>query len=185
MIVGGTFDSPLSGVALLELGKLAMAAGDAKAAGQLFLDASVSGVCVRRSGCGDGVAAVGVGEFFGGGRAAVLYGPLEPAAAWAQANRLWHVAATLRLAQAENLLRGGQVQEAAAIVEEIGRRLGEMRAARLGMQQLFLQAVVQVGRGQVDPASASLSEGARRGSGWRRCGIFRLCGRRSCTTRGT
>ena len=82
-----------------------------------------------------------------------VYAPLEPAAAWAQGNRLWHVAATLRLAQAENLLRGGQLADAAAIVEEIGRRLGEMRAARLGMQQLFLQAVVQVGKGQVDPAS--------------------------------
>jgi hypothetical protein len=133
-----------------------MAAGDHREAGQLFLDASISAFYYDdfdvvtdslRLGWLNFLAAGGSGE----------YRPLEPAAAWAQANRLSYVAATLRLAQAENLLHSNQLADAAAIVEEIGRRLGEMKNARLGMQHLYLQAVVQVGRGQIQPASASLN----------------------------
>jgi CHAT domain len=156
VIVGGTFDSPLTGVALLEQGKLAMAVGDHRGAGQLLLDASISAYYYDdldvvteaiRLGWINFLAAGGSGE----------YRPLEPAAAWAQASRLWYVAATLRLAQAENLLQNGRLADAAAVVEEIGKRLGEMRNARLGMQHLFLQAVVQTRRGQFQPASASLN----------------------------
>lgn len=157
----GQFDHPLTGVALLELGKLSMAAGNHKSAAQLFFDASAAGYAYDdldvvteslRLGWVNFLAGGGAG----GGGAAGLYGPLEPAAAWAQANRLWHVAATLRLAQAENLLRAGQLASAATIVEDIGRRLGNMREARLGLQQMFLQAMVQMGRSQVEPATASL-----------------------------
>lgn len=162
VIVGGRFDHPLTGVALLELGKLAMAAGDHKAAGQLLFDASAAGYAYDdldvvteslRLGWVNFLAGGGAG----GGGVAGMYGPLKPAAAWAQGNRLWHVAVTLRLAQAENLLRAGQSVDAATIVEEIGRRLGNMREARLGLQQLFLQAMVQIGRGQVEPANVSLN----------------------------
>jgi tetratricopeptide (TPR) repeat protein len=156
VIVGGMFDHPLTGVALLEEGKLAMAAGDHRSAGQLFLDASVAGYYFDDLDVVTESLRLGWVNFLAGDGSGV-YGPLEPAAAWAQGNRLWHVAATLRLAQAENLLRVGQLADAAAVVEEIGRRLGDLRNARLGMKQLFLQAVVQVGRGQVEPASASLN----------------------------
>lgn len=156
VVVGGTFDSPLTGVALLEEGKLAMATGDHRAAGQLYLDASISAYYyddldvvteALRLGWINFLAAGGAGE----------YRPLEPAAAWAQANRVWYVAATLRLAQAENLVHGGRFADATAIVEEIGKRLGEMKNSRLGMQQLFLQAVVQVAGGQIQPANAALN----------------------------
>lgn len=162
LVVGGRFDHPLTGVALLELGKLAMAAGDHRSAGQLLFDASVAGYAYDdldvvteslRLGWVNFLAGGGAG----GGGVAGMYAPLEPAAAWAQASRLWHVAATFRLAQAENLLRSGQGANAATIVEEIGRRLSDMRTARLGLQQLFLQAMVQIGRGQVEPANASLN----------------------------
>lgn len=165
VVVSGTFDSPLSGVALLELGKLALASGDAKSAGQLFLDASVTAYAYDDLDVVTESLRLGWVSFLAGGLADAgrtgnggLYPPLVPAAAWAQTHRLWHVAATLRLAQAENLLRVGQLTDAAAVVEEIGRRLGDLRAARLGLQQLFLQAVVQVGRGQVDPANVSLGK---------------------------
>ncbi len=156
VIVGGTFDSPLTGVALLEEGKLAMAAGDRRAAGQLLLDASISAYYYDDLDVVTESLRLGWVNFLAAGTAGE-YRPLEPAAAWAQANRLGHVAATLRLAQAENLLHSGQLAHAAAIVEETGKRLGEMKNARLGMQQLFVQAVVQVGRGQIQPASASLN----------------------------
>ena len=101
----------------------------------------------------------------------------------AQGNRLWHVAATLRLAQAENLLRGGQLAEAAAIVEEMGRRLGEMRSARLGMQQLFLQAVVQVGRGAGRPGECVAEPGADGAAGGVAAEFSDRAGDASCTTR--
>ncbi len=156
VIVGGTFDHPLTGIALLEEGKLAMAAGDHRTAGQLLVDASVAGYYYDDLDVVTESLRLGWVNFLAAGGTGV-YQPLEPAAAWAQGNRLWHVAATLRLAQAENLLRGGLLVDAAAVVEETGKRLGEMKNARLGMKQMFLQAVVQVGRGQVEPASASLN----------------------------
>ena len=156
VLVGGTFDSPLTGVALLEEGKLAMAAGDQRTAGQLLLDASISAYYYDDLDVVTESLRLGWVNFLAGGGTGA-YGPLEPAAAWAQANRVWHVAASLRLAQAENLLRMGQLADAAAVVEETLKRLGEMKNARLGMQQLFLQAVVQVHKGQVDAASASLN----------------------------
>ena len=43
VIVAGQFDHPLSGVDLLEQGRLAMAAGDSRTAAQLLLEASYSG----------------------------------------------------------------------------------------------------------------------------------------------
>jgi len=162
IIVGGMYDHPLTGVALLELGKLALAAGDHKAAAQLLFDASAAGYAFEDLDVVTESLRLGWVNFLVGGGPGVggvggVYGPLDPAAAWAQANRLWHVAGTLRLAQAENLLRIGQPAAAATIVEDLGRRLGEMRTARLGLQQLFLQALVQIGRGQAEPASGSLN----------------------------
>ena len=158
MIVGGTFDHPLTGVALLG----AREAGDgggrsSQRPGELFLNASVSGYAYDDLNVVTECAAIGVGEFFGERReravcAAATGGDVG------EGNRLWHVAVTLRLAQAENVLRGGPVAEAAAIVEDIGRRLGEMRGSRLALQQMFLQAVVQVGKGQVEPGGATLTK---------------------------
>lgn len=158
IVVGSGYDHPLTGVALLELGKLAMAAGDHKSAAQLLFDASVAGYAYDDLDVVTESLRLGWMNFLaGGGAVSGLYGPLVPAATWAQANRLWHVAATLRLAQAENLLRTSQAPAAATIIEDVGRRMGNMRDARLGLQQLFLQALMQISRGQVEPASNSLN----------------------------
>lgn len=162
IIVGGMYDHPLTGVALLELGKLAMAAGDHKAAAQLLFDASAAGYAYDDLDVVTESLRLGWVNFLAGGGAGGggvngLYGPLVPAANWAQANRLWHVAATLRLAQAENLLHTSQDAAAGTIIDDIGRRLSSMRDARLKYLQLFLQAMVQVSRGQIEPASNSLN----------------------------
>ena len=105
VIVLGQFDHPLTGVALLEQGKLAMAAGDHRRAGQLFLDASVSGYAYDDLDVVTESLRLGWVNFLAGGGSGV-YGPLEPAAAWAQTNRLWLVAATLRLAGGEFVAAG-------------------------------------------------------------------------------
>ncbi len=156
LVVGGQYDHPLTGVALLELGTLALGAGDPRTAGQLFVDASIAGYYYNDQDVVTESLRLGWVNFLAGGGSGI-YGPLEPAANWAQANRLWHVAVTLRLAEGENLLRVGQLANAAALVDEVGRRLGEMRNSRIGMRQLFLQAQVQVGKGQYEPAKVFLN----------------------------
>ena len=49
--IAGRFDHPLTGVSLLEQGRLAMEAGKTVAADRLFLEASISGNLLRRRAC--------------------------------------------------------------------------------------------------------------------------------------
>ena len=156
VIVGGQLDHPLTGVALLELGRLAMAAGDHRTAAGLLADASVSAFYYDDPDVVTESLRLGWINHLAGG-ADGLYAPLDAAAAWAQANRLWHVAATLRLAQCENLVRLGRLPDAAARLDETARRIGDMRNARLGIKLVFLQAVVQLGQGQFDSGSTLLN----------------------------
>lgn len=157
LIVGGQLDHPLTGVVLLEQGRLAMTAGDYAAAAQLLAEASFSGYYYEDFDVVTESLRLGWINHQASG-AGGIYGPLATAAAWAQSNRSSHVAATLRLAQAENLIRIGQLQPAAAIVEEIGRRMGPMRGGLLSIQQLYLQALINLGAGKFEAGSASLNQ---------------------------
>src|SRR5262249_53013522 len=89
--------------------------------------------------------------------AAGVYPPLDPIAGWAQNNRLYHVSVKLRLAQGESLLWLNQLQVGAAIIDEAGRRLGEMRNGLPGVHLAYLQAAIQILQGHFDAGGESLN----------------------------
>ena len=122
VIVAGQFDHPLTGVALLEQGRLAMAAGDSRTAAQLLLEASYSGfyfedldvICeALRLGFVNHVASGG-DRRLSAARCRRRLGARRIASG--------SLTATLRLGQAQVLARAGQLQQAAAISEDMSRR---------------------------------------------------------------
>jgi tetratricopeptide (TPR) repeat protein len=157
VIVAGQFDHPLSGVDLLEQGRMAMAAGDTHTAAQLLLEASYSGFYFEDLDVVSEALLLGFVNHVASG-ATEPYPPLEAAANWAQANRIWHLAVKLRLGQAQVLARAGQLQPAAAILEDAGRRMGDMKTGLPGIDLIFLQALVHLGQGQYGPGGDALDK---------------------------
>jgi hypothetical protein len=155
LVVDGRFDHPLTCVALLEQGRIAMVKGDTKRASQFLAEAGFSAYYFEDwdvltesvlNGWINHMATNAPG----------VYPPLESIAAYAQASRLQHIAAKLRLAQAESLLWLNQVAAGAAIVEDVGRRLGDMRNGLPGIHQVYLQAAVQLLQGKIEAGGDTL-----------------------------
>jgi tetratricopeptide (TPR) repeat protein len=157
VIVGGQFDHPLTGPSLLEQGRLAMLAGDNHSAARLFLEASYSGFYFEDLDVVSEALLLGLVNHVASG-ATEPYPPLDAAANWAQTNRVGHLAVKLRLGQAQGLARAGQLQQAAAILEDTGRHIGDMKTALPGIDLLFLQALVHLGQGQYGPGGDALDK---------------------------
>lgn len=156
LVVNGQLDHPLTGLALLAQGRIAMKRGDTRRAAQCFAEAGFAAFYYDDWGTLTDAALGGWLNHLATGGAGV-YPPLEPIAAWAQTNRLLHTAIKLRLAQAESLLWFGNIAGGATIIEEAGRRMGEMRNGLPGIHQLYLQAAVHILQGKTQPGSETLT----------------------------
>jgi hypothetical protein len=157
LTVDGQFDHPLTCVALLEQGRIALARGNSQGAAQLLAEAAFSAYYY------DDWDVLTESVWLGWvnhitRNAPGVYPPLEPIVAWAQVNRLQHIATKLRLAQAESLLWLGQVDAAGAVSDEAARRIGELRRGLAGIHLLYLQANLQLARGQFGPGGETLAE---------------------------
>jgi hypothetical protein len=157
VVVDGQFDHPLTCVALMEQGRLAMTRGDGRRAAQLLGEAGFSAYYYDNWDVLTESMWLGWINHMASGTAGI-YPPLEATVAWAQLNRLQHIATKLRLAQAESLLWLGQVDAAAALSDESTRRIGEMRRGLPGIHLLYLQASIQVLRGQFGPGGETLAQ---------------------------
>jgi hypothetical protein len=147
LVIDGRFDHPLTCVALYEQGRLALVRGDAARASQLLAEADFSAYYFENWDVLTESALFGwINHLSSGG--AGLYPPLEAIAAWAQVNRLNHIAVKLRLAQTESLLWLGQLEAAGAALADASRRIGEMRTGLPGIQQLYVLAASQTVGGQ-------------------------------------
>ena len=164
LVIDGQFDHPLTGVALLEQGRIAAIKGDTRRAAQLFAEAGYSAFYFEDFDVLTESALNGWFNHLASGAAGV-YPPLDPIANWAQTNRLQHIAAKLRLAQAETLVWLNQVAAAASIVDEIGRRIGEMRTGLPGVHLLYVQAVLQIVQGRFDTGAEALTRALTAQSG--------------------
>jgi tetratricopeptide (TPR) repeat protein len=155
VLLEGRYDHPLTCVALLEQGRLAMAGGDARAAEQFFREASTSAFYYDNP---DVVAEslwLGWVNHVTNGQGA--YGPLPAAAAWADAAGLHHISVRLQLAQAESLIGMGQAAQADALLKQAARRMGEMRGGLSAIYQAYLEAVVQFQQGRVPAGNEALT----------------------------
>lgn len=156
LVVEGQYDHPLTCVALFGQGRVAMAKGDSRRAAQMFAEAGFSAYSFEDRDVLTESVLAGWINFMASGATGV-YPPLEPVAAWGQANRQQHIATKLRLADAESLLWSGQLAAGAALVEDAGRRLGEMRTGLPAIHQLYLQAVVHLLQGKIEAGGEALT----------------------------
>ncbi|QDS97605.1 CHAT domain-containing protein [Adhaeretor mobilis] len=157
-ILAGQFDHPLTGVALLEQGRLMILAGDDPArATQLLAEASYSGYLYEDLNVVD--EAFRLAHIARLASNATDVNPaLAPAAAWARQKRYDHLAARLQLAWAEELLDLNQRDGAASAL-----KAGQSRLRRGSQQGLlanwsvFLEARLDYLSGR-DSAPAKLAQ---------------------------
>jgi hypothetical protein len=172
--VDGQFDHPLTCVALLEQGRVAMARGDSRRAATLFAEAGFSAYSYENwDALCESVWLGWINHL--ASNAPGVYAPLEPVVAWAQANRLQHIATKLRLARAESLLWLGQLEPAGVVLDEAARRIGALSRGLSGIHFLYLQANLQLLSGEFAAGSEILSRalGAQAGASLRNFQIYR------------
>ncbi|HEX6961557.1 MAG TPA: CHAT domain-containing protein, partial [Lacipirellula sp.] len=162
-LVAGQFDHPLTCVALLEQGRLALDAGNTAAAGSLLAEASYSAFLYEDVGVIDD--AFRYGEL---NRVAMNAGDLNPALAvaaeWARRERLELLAARLNLALADELMTLRQVRPAAAAIAAGVSQLNDARTGVLGNWAQFLEARLQFlqARSSAPAALETAVEGQRK-----------------------
>ncbi|WP_148072655.1 tetratricopeptide repeat protein [Bythopirellula goksoeyrii] len=139
--LAGRFDHPLTCVALLEQGRLAMEAGKFDLADRLFAEASYSAFYYEDAGVID--------EAFRLASQNRLAAPnpepnpaLDNAAAWARRERFDHIFARLCFARAEEWMNSENWREAASTLQTGQARLGDARTGLLGNWSQFLEARV-------------------------------------------
>ncbi|MEN6406557.1 MAG: CHAT domain-containing protein [Thermoguttaceae bacterium] len=168
MTAAGTYDHPMTCVALLELGRLAMQRGEWPAAAKFFEEATYAAVNYS-----DGVV---LEEAFRGwflthiiSNEKGFFKPLEPAILWAKRNNMRQLQASLLLCAAENRIILGHSRQATAALEEaravIGRR--DMGNGALGARFQYLAASAAFQQQRISDGNAALVKAMdymRRGS---------------------
>ncbi len=146
-LASGTFEHPLTAMAHLELGRLAMTAGDFPAASIHFEEASYAAYYFRdiiqipdlgvmeeafRYGALNHLLSNGKG----------IFPPAAAALAWAKTNHFRQFYASLLTLTAENYLVLGQTQQAMALLDDARTTIGTrpMANGRVGARSLFLTA---------------------------------------------
>jgi hypothetical protein len=176
LLVQGQLDQPLSSLARLELGNLALQAGDLKVAAAHYEEATYSAVDFPNGAFPDcGV----LEEAFNGwfltqvlaGNASELENRLTAAATWAGKGRMHELQASLTLSLVESLAMRDKTQPAAALLEELKQVLGRhtMSLCGIGSRFNYLTAMTQYQRGAVgagDTALAASLQWQKEGSKW-------------------
>ena len=146
-LASGEFEHPLTAIAHLELGRLAMAAGDYSAAAAHFEEASYASYYFTDV---NHVPDLGVMEeafrygalnhLLANGKG--IFPPLAVAAVWAKTNHCRQLYVSLLTLAAENHLVMGQTQQAMALLDDARIAIGNKTIAngRLAFRRLFLTA---------------------------------------------
>ncbi len=156
LLVRGQFDHPLTCVAMLELGRLKMQAGDLAAAGDLFAEASYSAFYYEDLGVIDEAFRLGTRNHLASGPKS-LNPALEPAANWVARKRYHHLSAQLNLSLAEESLYLGNIKAAQTTLGVAQSRLRDAASGLLGSRARYLDARLQFQLNR-DSASAALSQ---------------------------
>lgn len=157
VVAAGEFDHPMTCIALLELGRLDLQAGDFPTAAQRFLEASISAGQFNDFGIIEEALRQGLAVHLLSNQQG-MYPPLEPAAAWAKKYRYFHLQACLETLIAENYNALGETQPA---VEAIARARGAvarraMAAGRTGARLSYVNAQALYAQDRPDQAAAML-----------------------------
>ncbi len=146
-LASGEYEHQLTGIAHLELGRLAMAAGDYASAAQHFEEASYDAYYftdpLRVPDLGlmeDAFRYGALNHILANGKG--VFPPLLPAAAWAKASHFRQLYVALLSLAAENHIILGQTQQAETLLDEARGAMGNrtMAFGRLAARRSFLQA---------------------------------------------
>jgi tetratricopeptide (TPR) repeat protein len=157
--IAGEMDHPLTGLALLQLGKLSLEAGRLDEAAQFFAEATYSAAEPEHNDL------LVLEEAFRYGaithairRAKTVFAPLEPAAAWAARRGGRELHASLVILAAESAAYAGQTKQAVQLVGQartlIGRRM--MGLCEIGARLHFAAALAQYQSGNVPQGDEAL-----------------------------
>lgn len=157
-VAAGQYDHPLTCVALLELGRLAIEAGDLPGAAELCAEASYSAAQFGDYGVLEEAFRYGLQAHLRS-NAAGVYPPLVAAAVWANSQNLRQLKASLLVLTAENLAQlndpdraGGLLTQARAAMARRGMMVG-----RLGARLNYITALVYYQKGQGQPGDTALA----------------------------
>ncbi|MCA9246185.1 MAG: hypothetical protein KDA42_03690 [Planctomycetales bacterium] len=157
IVVAGEFDHPLTCVALLELGRLSMEAGDLPAAAKLFAEASYSAVYFEDPGVLEEALMLG-GRVHLIANQRGLFPPLADGPRFARSKKLRHLQIRLSAMLAQTLLESGKTNESIAALSEarslIGRR--DLANGTLGAELNYLAALAAYQRRQPQAAEEPL-----------------------------
>ena len=171
LLAAGEFDHPLTCVALLELGRVALAKGQYPAAARLLEESTYSAAAYGDCGVLEEAFRYGtIAHMLGGGNG--ICPLLQPAARWAKVKDLRQLRASLLLLAAENHAFFGQTpQAAAALLDEARLALGRrtMGAGRIGARLSYLSALVLFQQKKIPAGNDALAAAMgymRHGSHW-------------------
>ncbi|MGD0896908.1 MAG: CHAT domain-containing protein [Thermoguttaceae bacterium] len=157
-IAAGEFMHPLSSIAHLELGRLAVARGDFLVASQHFEEASYGAYYFSDPGVLEEAFRYAATVHLMTNRQG-MFAALAPALQWARPTRFRQLQVSLMLSSAENCAVLGQTAAAAALIDEsrltIGRRT--MGTGRIGARRNFLAAMTLFQQKKVDEGEAALA----------------------------
>lgn len=156
LLIGGQFDHPLTCVAMLELGRIQMEAGNIDAAAEMFSEASYSALYYEDIGAIDDAFRLGTMNRLAG-NPQTLNPALQPAAAWASRERYQHVIARVNFGLAEEAIHLGNLKTAQAALGAGKARMRDAGNGQLGNQLRYLDARLQYLQGR-DSAGSALSK---------------------------
>ncbi|TWU29443.1 tetratricopeptide repeat protein [Bythopirellula polymerisocia] len=155
--LAGRLDHPLTCVALLEQGRLAMEAGKTDLADQLLAEASYSAFYYEDAGVIDEAFRLASQNRLASHNP-VPIPALDNAAAWARRERFAHIFARLSFARAEEWMNAGNWRQAASVLQTGQSQLGDARTGLLGNWSQYLEARVLAELGK--PTAISVLESA-------------------------
>ncbi|HVC95479.1 MAG TPA: CHAT domain-containing protein, partial [Pirellulales bacterium] len=156
-LAGGSFEHPLTGMVLLELGRLAMKTGDLVAAGIYFYDATYSAAQYGDFGTMEEAFRLGAMAHLMDGKP-VPFLPSAPAILWAKAQQAFHLQASLLISDAEvqctldnpALATGELAQAGSAMLHT------NMLTSRVGARFNYVTALTSFQSGNVVGGEAAL-----------------------------
>ncbi len=161
LVAAGQFDHPLTPLALLDLGHIALQEADFAKAANLFLEASYSTMGFKDNNTPDVLE-----EAFHYGFIAnhlsnrkQAFVPLEVVAVFASKNKLFHLQASAITSWAEDLALLGRTAEAANALN-VGRNVllkREMQIGRMGARYNYVQSIVSYQQGNAVAGDESLA----------------------------
>lgn len=158
VVAMGQFDHPLTCVALLELGRLTLEAGDFPGAAALFAEASYSAAQFGDYGVLEEAFRYGLQAHLRA-NAAGVYPPLPRATVWANSHNLRQLKASLLVLTAENLAQLGETDRAGVALTQARATMARrnMLLGRLGARLNFITALVNYQKGLGQPGDVALA----------------------------